>query len=74
MPARPVPPDPTLERAREWARERHVKLPPDANIEDVLTALQEHNLCEAARLVSHRYRMLLETMELAMTNFKGDPH
>ena len=66
--------DPTLERAREWARERHVKLPPDASIEQVLTALQEHNMCEAARLVSYRYRMLLETMELAMTDFKGEPH
>lgn len=66
--------DPTLERAREWAREHNVKLGDRANIEDVLKAVQEHSMCEAARLVSYRYRMLLETMELAMTNFKGDPH
>lgn len=72
MPSPPT--DPTLERAREWAGQHDVKLSDHATIEDVLKAVQEHSMCQAARLMSYRYRMLLETMELAMTDFKGDPH
>ena len=67
-------PDLTLERAKQWAREHDIKVSDRATIDEVLKLVQERSMCEAARLLSYRYRMLLETMELAMTNFKGNPH